>query len=160
MAQPGKVPTCTAGDVGDAGLIPGWEDPLEEGIATHSSILAWEMPWKRILVGYSPWGLKESETTEWQILEWVAISFSKGSSQPGIKPESLVSPALQADSLPLCHLGRPCTRWTPLVSEWQSLSHVQLFVTPWTVACQTPLSMEFSRQEYWNGLPFPSPRHF
>ena len=28
--------------------------------------------------------------------------------------------------------------------------------TPWTVACQTPLSMGFSRQEYWNGLPFPS----
>ena len=37
------------------------------------------------------------------------------------------------------------------------LSHVQLFETPWTVACQAPLSMEFSRQEYWNGLPFPSP---
>ena len=31
------------------------------------------------------------------------------------------------------------------------------FVTPWTVAGQTPLSMEFSRQEYWSGLPFPSP---
>ena len=30
-------------------------------------------------------------------------------------------------------------------------------VTPWTVACQAPLSMEFSRQEYWSGLPFPSP---
>ena len=30
-------------------------------------------------------------------------------------------------------------------------------VTPWTVACQTPLSMEFSRQEYWSGLSFPSP---
>ena len=38
-----------------------------------------------------------------------------------------------------------------------SLSRVQLFVTPWTVAYQAPLSMEFSRQEYWNGLPFPSP---
>ena len=37
------------------------------------------------------------------------------------------------------------------------LSHVWLFATPWTVACWTPLSMEFSRQEYWNGLPFPSP---
>ena len=36
-------------------------------------------------------------------------------------------------------------------------SHVQLFVTLWTVACQVPLSMEFSRQEYWNGLPFPTP---
>ena len=30
--------------------------------------------------------------------------------------------------------------------------------TPWTVACQAPLSVEFSRQEYWSGLPFPSPR--
>ena len=29
--------------------------------------------------------------------------------------------------------------------------------TPWTIACQAPLSMGFSRQEYWNGLPFPSP---
>ena len=37
------------------------------------------------------------------------------------------------------------------------LSHVWLFTTPWTVACQAPLSMEFSRQEYWSGLPFPSP---
>ena len=36
------------------------------------------------------------------------------------------------------------------------LSHVQLFVTPWTVAHQVPPSMEFSRQEYWSGLPFPS----
>ena len=34
---------------------------------------------------------------------------------------------------------------------------VWLFVTPWTVAYQAPLSMEFSRQEYWSGLPFPSP---
>ena len=39
----------------------------------------------------------------------------------------------------------------------QSLSRVQLFVTPWTVAHQAPLSMEFSRQEHWSGLIFPSP---
>ena len=37
------------------------------------------------------------------------------------------------------------------------LSHVQLFATPWTVACQAPLYMGFSRQEYWSKLPFPSP---
>ena len=36
-------------------------------------------------------------------------------------------------------------------------SHVRLFATPWTVAHWDPLSMGFSRQEYWNGLPFPSP---
>ena len=39
----------------------------------------------------------------------------------------------------------------------KSLSRVQLFATPWTVAHQAPQSMEFSRQEYWSGLPFPSP---
>ena len=37
------------------------------------------------------------------------------------------------------------------------LSYVLFFGTPWTVAHQTPLSMEFSRQKYWSGLPFPSP---
>ena len=40
----------------------------------------------------------------------------------------------------------------------QSLSWVQLFMTPWTVAYQAPLSVEFSRQGYWRGLPFPIPR--
>ena len=38
----------------------------------------------------------------------------------------------------------------------KSLSHVRLFATPWTVAFQAPLSMGFSRQEHWSGLPFPS----
>ena len=36
-------------------------------------------------------------------------------------------------------------------------SHVRLFVTPWTIACQAPLSMEFSSQEYWSALSFPPP---
>ena len=39
----------------------------------------------------------------------------------------------------------------------KSLSHIPLFGTPWTKTCQAPLSMEFTRQEYWSGLPFPSP---
>ena len=39
----------------------------------------------------------------------------------------------------------------------QSCSHGQLFETPWTVAHQAPVSMEFFRQEYWSGLPFPPP---
>ena len=37
------------------------------------------------------------------------------------------------------------------------LSHIQLFMTPWTVAYQAPPSMGFSRQEYWSGVPLPSP---
>ena len=57
--------------------------------------------------------------------------------------------------------------WSPIVSRWisnnkllsemKSLSPVQLFETLWSVAHQAPLSMGFSRQEYWSGLPFPSP---
>ena len=39
----------------------------------------------------------------------------------------------------------------------QPLSRVRLFATPWTVACQAPLSMGFPRKEYWSELPFPSP---
>ena len=39
----------------------------------------------------------------------------------------------------------------------KSLSHVQLVATPWTAAYQAPLSMGFSRQEYWSGVPLPSP---
>ena len=42
-------------------------------------------------------------------------------------------------------------------SEVKSLSHIRLFVTPWTVAYQVPPSVGFSRKEYWIGLPFPSP---
>ena len=61
----------------------------------------------------------------------------------------------------LLHTLRPLPR-TPVVftewSEWvKSLSRVWFFVTPWTVAYQAPPSMGFSRQEYWSGLPFPSP---
>ena len=45
-------------------LSLGWEDPLEEEMATHCSILAGESHGQRSLVGYSPWGHKESDTTE------------------------------------------------------------------------------------------------
>ena len=44
-----------------------------------------------------------------------------------------------------------------MVSKVKSLSRVRLFATPWTVAYQAPQSMGFSRQEYWSGVPFPSP---
>ena len=49
----------------------GWEDPLEEGMATHSSILAWGIPWTEEPKGYRPWDHKESDMTE-------HVCFSKG----------------------------------------------------------------------------------
>ena len=59
----GKEPTVVI-EIRDTGSIPGQEDPLEESMATHSSILAWRIHEQRSLVGYSPWGLKESDSTE------------------------------------------------------------------------------------------------
>ena len=56
-----KNPPANAGDVGS---IPGWEDSLEEEMATCSSILAWRIPWTEELAGYSPWGYKELDTSE------------------------------------------------------------------------------------------------
>ena len=53
-------------------------------------------------------------------------------------------------------LGRPFKLPLP-ASLLSRFSRVWLFATPWTVAYQAPLSMGFSRQEYWSGLPFPSP---
>ena len=54
--------TANAGDSGDAGLIPGQKDPLEEEFL-HSSILAWRIHGQRSLVGYIPWGHKELDMT-------------------------------------------------------------------------------------------------
>ena len=45
-------------------LSLGWEDPLEEGMATYSSVLAWEIPWMEELGGLQSTGRKESDTTE------------------------------------------------------------------------------------------------
>ena len=55
------------------------------------------------------------------------------------------------------HLSWYCLGIFFLIDYECVLSHVQLFLTPWTLAHQAPLSMGFSRQECWSRLPFPSP---
>ena len=57
-------------------------------------------------------------------------------------------------SLPHTEKGDICIVVT-LSQPARTLSYIRLFVTPWTVAREAPLSMEFSRQDYWSGLPFP-----
>ena len=61
----------------------------------------------------------------------------------------------------MVHIINDCLKHIKSVSEVyvhaQSLSHIWLFATPRTVARQAPLSLGFPSQEYWSGLPFPSP---
>ena len=74
----------------------GQEDPVEKEMATHSSPLAWKIPWMEEPVGYSPWGRKESDTTE----RFHLASLDSVGIEPG-------SPALQADRLPSKPPGKP-----------------------------------------------------
>ena len=73
----------------------------------------------------------------------------------GSPPGSIIPGILQARTLEWVAISfSNAGKWKLKV---KSLSHVQLFVTPWTAAYQAPLSMGFSRQEYWSGVPLPSP---
>ena len=119
-----------------------------------------------------------------RILVWVAMSSSKGSSQPrnqtqvscivGSQQESLrilewvAYPFSRGSSPPRnetgvsCIAGRFFTSWATREALPLLLSHfsnVRLCVTPWTAAYQAPPSLGFSRQEHWSGLPFPFPMH-
>ena len=112
-------------------------------------------------------GSSVNEIFQARILEWAAISFSRGSSQP--RDRTQVS----------CIVGRRFTVWATReafdfyshnlnvscfkgytldnLGKGEVLMLSRLFATPRTAAHQAPLSMQFSRQEYWSGLPFPTP---
>ena len=78
-----------------------------------------------------------------------------------VKETEYGSPALQKDSLPSQPPGKPIKAGEftlgNILAFVYLLSHVLLLQNPRTVACQAPLTMEFPRQEYWSGLPCPSP---
>ena len=85
-----------------------------------------------------------------RILDWVAILFSRG-----IFPTQGSNPGLSHCRWTLCQLSHKVSPKEKNVKvKVRSLSDIWLFATQWTVAYQTPLSVEFSRQEYWSGCRF------
>ena len=218
----------------------GLEDPLEEGMATHSSILAWRSPWTEEPGGPQSMGSQRARhdwgTKSWQLYPWGGVFQNRlhrftfpeqrtrlpMSACPhwnqllisswwhlpwggrGISPWSwFVFP-----SGLWCWRSFSCAYWPFVYFRWRNVysnhlhilktvffscysvvwvlykllgtspanlfshlmgllftpwmcvstqlfSRVWLFVTPWTISCQFPLSMEFSKQEYWSGLPCP-----
>ena len=84
----------------------------------------------------------------------MGATFDQGETGSQEEPEEKLLALLLSDGM--FQTGYSVSIWSPQCMP-SCFSHVQLFVTLWTVAHQAPLSMGFSRQEYWNGLPFPSP---
>ena len=141
-------------------------------MAPHSSTLAWKIPWTEEpgrLQTMGSWrvghdcdftftfpfhALEKEMATHSSVLAWRI----PGTGEPGGPP-----------SMGLHRVGHD---WSDLAAAAAALNqrpdfssllfsctlrHVWLFATPWTVACQTPLSMGFPKKEYWSGLPFPLP---
>ena len=137
-----------------------WGGPLEEGVATHSSVLAWEILWREKPGRLQPMGSQrvshdwsDLAHTHTHTLFWIDLAGNlcslcfKRRTQPAKTPHyseiSQRKPGIQlAPALPVCP---------------PSLSLIQLY-DPMGVAHQAPLSMGFPRQEYWSRLPFLPPR--
>ena len=112
-------------------------------------------------------------TSQARVLEWVAIAFSKEGPAAAAAKSLQLFPTLcdPIDGSPPCSpvpgiLQARTLEWVAISfsNAWKrkvkvkSLSRVWLLVTPWTAAFQAPPSMGFSRQEYWIGVPLPSPK--
>ena len=127
---------------------------------------------QRSLVGCGPWGREESDTTEQLHLHFSLSCIGEGNGNP-LQCSCLENPrnrgawwaALYGAAQSWTQLRRPSSSSMVWVTGW-GLVHacrlihfgcVWLFVTLWMVAHQAPLSMEFSRQQLWSGLPCPSP---
>ena len=155
----------------------GGEDPLEKGMATHSSILAWRIPWTEEPRGLQSMGSQRipqdratntftvftTSATWGPCLAHAAATTAKSlQSCPtlydpidGSPPGSPVPGIPQARTLEWVAISfSNAGKWKVKV---KSLSQVRSLGTSWTAAYQAPPSMGFSRQEYWSGVPLPSP---
>ena len=125
----------------------GWEGPLEKAMATHSNILAWRIPWME-----KPGGIqsmhKQSDMTE-QLTHTHTHTHTHTSQAPCLLPSKEMAPTFIRHSNQITR-GHP---WPAFSCIHAKLLQLCLSEAPWTVACQAPLSMGFSRQEYWSGLP-------
>ena len=114
--------------------------PLSSGVCSNSCSLSW---WRNLTIS--------SSTTTRLLQSCPTLCDPTDGSPPG----SAVPGILQARMLEWVAISfSNAWKWKLKV---KSLSRARLFATPWTAAYQAPPSMGFSRQEYWSGVPLPSP---
>ena len=116
----------------------------EEGIEAHSSVLVWRIPWTE-----EPG--RQQSCCCW-VTSVVSDSVRPHRRQPTRLPRPWDSPGKNTGVA--CHFLLQCMKVKVKV---KSLSRVRPSAAPWTAAYQAPPSMGFSRQEYWSGVPLPSP---
>ena len=132
----------------------------------YESEVAQSCPTLRDPLDCSPPGSSIHGIFQARVLEWGAITFSTAAKSlqscptlcdptDGSPPGSAVPGTLQARTLEWAAISFS-NAWKGKV-KGKSLSRVRLPATPWTAAFQAPPSMGFSRQEYWSGVPLPSP---
>ena len=132
----------------------GQEDPLEEGMATHSRILAWRIPWTKKPGRLQPMELHRIRHAAAAAAKSLQLCLTLCDPRDSSPPGSPVPGILQAITLEWVAIAfSNAWKWKVKV---KLLSRLQLFTTSWTVAYQAPPSMGFSRQEYWSGVPLPS----
>ena len=107
---------------------------------------AWLCPVLWDPMDYSPPGFSNHRILQARILKCVAMPFSRGSSRPRDRTRDSCSSRVAGRFFTTESPGQPSNYYIV-----KSLSHVQLFATPWTVANQAPRPMGFSRHEYWSG---------
>ena len=116
----------------------GWEDPLEKEMATHSSTLAWKIPWMEKPVGYGPWCCKESDTTK-------RLYFTSSKVQYVV---DFINVLYELVKFSISMNAVFCTYILLLLLLLSCFSRVRLCVTPETAAHQAHPSLGFSRQEH------------
>ena len=148
-------PFLSPGDLPDSGIKP--ESPALQadslpskppGKPKNTGVGSLSLVQEIFLTQGSNWGLLHCRWILYQLSYQGSLSINllTFSSLP-LTPSLLISDALWFEKKKKCVQPIPQRR----------LSRVRLFATPWTVAYQAPLSMGFSKQQYWSGLPFPSP---
>ena len=141
--------TFIISNVGDLGSIPGLGRSPGEGKGYPLQYSGLENS-----LDYSPWGHTDMDTTEQRSFTFTMYYAAAKSLQSCLTLFDPIPGILQARTLEWVAISFSNT-WKGKVKV-KSLSHVWLFETPWTAAYQAPLSMGFSRQEYWSGVLSPS----
>ena len=124
----------------------GWEDSLKEEMATHSNILIRRIPWTE-----EPGRLQSIGWQSQRWLKWLSTQ-SRVYYQTHLSLGPTLTPGSMGSLGPLSTENVIGNMHTCILSRF---SHVWIFAPLWIVVCQASLSMKFSRQEYWSGLPFP-----